>query len=217
MKLSSVTFRRDHETVLDDLTLELTGPALIALTGPSGGGKTTLLKLLLGLLTPTTGTVTLAETDLSRYPDAERQRRVAYVPQETLLFRASLHDNLTLGEPFADEALWAALRAVGLAETVRERGLNATLAEGGAGLSGGQRQRLSVARALLRNPDVLLLDEPSASLDAESERVLVKVLKTQAKTRLVIVVAHRPALAEAAGRVLRLRRGHLTELTRLTV
>ena len=217
MQLSGVTFRREHETVLDDLTLELRGPALVALTGPSGGGKTTLLKLLLGLLEPTTGTITLAETDLSRYPDAERQRRVAYVPQETLLFRASLRDNLTLGEPFPDEALWAALQAVGLEETVRARGLNATLAESGAGLSGGQRQRLSVARALLRDPDVLLLDEPSASLDAESERVLVEVLKAQAKTRLVIVVAHRPALAEAAGRVLRLERGHLTELTRVPV
>ena len=212
MQLSGVTFRREHETVLDDLTLELRGPALVALTGPSGGGKTTLLKLLLGLLEPTTGTVTLAETDLSRYPDAERQRRVAYVPQETLLFRASLRDNLTLGEAFTDEALWTVLQAVGLEETVRARGLNATLAESGAGLSGGQRQRLSVARALLRDPDVLLLDEPSASLDAESERVLVKVLKVQAKTRLVIVVAHRPALAEAAGRVLRLERGHLSSL-----
>ncbi len=217
MRLSSVTFRHDHETVLDNLTLELIGPALIALTGPSGGGKTTLLKLLLGLLTPTTGTVTLAGTDLSRYPPTERQHRLAYVPQDTLLFRASLRDNLTLGEPFPDEALWTALQAVGLAETVRERGLDAVLAESGAGLSGGQRQRLSVARALLRDPDVLLLDEPSASLDAESERVLVEVLKAQAKTRLVIVVAHRPALAEAAERVLRLRRGHLTDLTRVPV
>ena len=212
MQLSGVTFRREHETVLDDLTLELRGPALVALTGPSGGGKTTLLKLLLGLLEPTTGTVTLAGTGLSRYPPTERQRRVAYVPQETLLFRASLRDNLTLGEAFTDEALWTVLQAVGLEETVRARGLNATLAESGAGLSGGQRQRLSVARALLRDPDVLLLDEPSASLDAESERVLVKVLKVQAKTRLVIVVAHRPALAEAAGRVLRLERGHLSSL-----
>lgn len=211
MQLSGVTFRRDHETVLDDLNLALTGPALVALTGPSGGGKTTLLKLLLGLLRPTTGTVTLAGTDLSHYPDAERQRCLAYVPQETLLFRASLRDNLTLGETFANADLWEALRAVGLAETVRERGLDATLAESGAGLSGGQRQRLAVARALLRNPDVLLLDEPSASLDADSEQVLVEVLQAQAQTRLVVVVAHRPALALAAGRVLRLERGHLSE------
>ncbi len=211
MQLSGVTFRRDYETVLDDLTLELSGPALIALTGPSGGGKTTLLKLLLGLLRPTGGTVTLAGTNLSRYPDAERQRRVAYVPQETLLFRASLRDNLTLGEPFSDETLWRVLREVGLDETVRARGLEAVLAESGAGLSGGQRQRLSVARALLRNPDVLLLDEPSASLDDESERVLVRVLQAQAKTRLVVVVAHRPALGKAATRVLRLERGQLLE------
>ena len=213
IQLSNLTFRRDFETVLDDLTLELRGPGLIALTGPSGGGKTTLLKLLLGLLRPTSGTVTLAGTDLSRYPDAERQRRVAYVPQETLLFRASLRDNLTLGEPFTGATLEHVLREVGLYETVQARGLDALLAESGAGLSGGQRQRLSVARALLRNPEVLLLDEPSASLDAESEKVLVEVLKAQAKTRLVIVVAHRPALALAAERVLRLEHGHLSELT----
>ena len=211
VRLPNLTVSWPHETVLDDLTLELTGPALVALTGPSGGGKTTLLKVLLGLLKPSSGSVLLAGTDLSRYPSAERQRRLAYVPQESGLFRATLRDNLTLGEPFADAELWEVLRAVGLARAVTGRGLGAVLSEGGASFSGGQRQRLSVARALLRNPDVLLLDEPSAGLDAESERVLVQVLREQAQRRLVIVVAHRPALVEAATRVLRLERGRVLE------
>ena len=211
LKLTDLTFKRPSETVLDGLTLTLSGPALIALTGPSGGGKTTLLKVLLGLLTPTSGRVLLAGTDLSLYPSAERQRRVAYVPQENALFRASLRDNLTLGETLSDDEVWAVLRGVGLAHTVRERGLGTVLAEGGAGLSGGQRQRLSVARALLRDPDVLLLDEPSSSLDADSERVLVEVLRDQARRRLVIVVTHRPALVGAATRVLRLEHAHILE------
>lgn len=209
MKVSELTLTHSHETILNALTLELTGPALIALTGPSGSGKTTLLKVLLGLLEPTSGTVTLAGVDLALYPSAEWQRRLAYVPQESHLFRATLRDNLTLGETFGDDALWAVLREVGLETTVRARGLDAQLSESGAGLSGGQRQRLTVARALLRDPDVLLLDEPSASLDAESEGVLVRVLQHEAKRRLIIVVAHRPALVEAATRVLRLERGHI--------
>ena len=187
MTLDKVTLERSHETVLQDLTLTFSGPGLVALTGPSGGGKTTLLKVLLGLLEPTSGTVTLAGTDLSGYSSAERQRRLAYVPQESHLFRASLRENLTLGETFDDEALWAVLDEVGLAAAVRTRGLEAELHESGAGFSGGQRQRLTVARAVLRNPDVLLLDEPSASLDAESERVLVRVLEREANRRLVVV------------------------------
>ena len=112
---------------------------------------------------------------------------------------------------FDDDALWAVLDEVGLAAAVRTRGLEAELHESGAGFSGGQRQRLTVARALLRNPDVLLLDEPSASLDAESERVLVRVLEREAKRRLVVVVAHRPALIAAAGRVLWLEHGSVSE------
>ncbi len=211
LTLEGVTLERPTETVLDSLTLTLSGPALIALTGPSGGGKTTLLKILLGLLPPTSGRVLLAGTDLSLYGSDERQHRVAYVPQDSTLFRASLRDNLTLGGPFSDDEVWAVLRVVGLAGALQGRGLDTVLAEGGAGLSGGQRQRLSVARALLRDPDVLLLDEPSSSLDADSERVLVQVLRVQAEQRLVIVVAHRPALVAAATRVLRLEHAQISE------
>lgn len=212
LALRGVTLRRGGETVLGGLDLELHGPALVALTGPSGGGKTTLLKVLLGLLEPTAGNITLAGTELTRYPSAERQHRLAYVPQETVLFRGTLRDNLSLGAPVGDDLLWAVLREVGLAHVLEARGLGAELAEGGAGLSGGQRQRLAVARALLRDPDVLLLDEPSASLDTESERVLVGVLQREAQTRLVLVVAHRLALVAAATRVLQLENGKLAEV-----
>lgn len=216
MALTDVTLERPHEVVLKSVTLTLSGPALVSLTGPSGGGKTTLLRVLLGLLEPTRGGVTLAGVNLTEYPTAEGQRRLAYVPQESHLFRASLRDNLTLGGAYPDDALWAVLTEVGLADTVRARGLDAQLHESGAGFSGGQRQRLTVARALLRDPDVLLLDEPSASLDAESERILVRVLEREAKRRLVVVVAHRPALISAAERVLWLEHGTVSEPVRDT-
>lgn len=219
VRLEGVSFRFEGRTVLDGVDLTLRGPALVTLTGGSGGGKTTLLRLTLGFLTPSAGQVLLAGAPLTAFPETELRRRLAYVPQDTGLFRGSVRDNLLLGRDFPEDALWRVLDAVGLADALRPRGLGAPLAEGGAGLSGGQRQRVAVARALLSDPDVLVLDEPSANLDADSEGVLARVLQAQARERLVLVVAHRPALVRAAERVLVLSNGRLSERppTRLEV
>jgi len=209
VRLEGVSFSYEGLPILKNLSADLRGPGLVVVAGASGGGKTTLLRLLLGLLAPTEGRVLLAGAEVSDYPDAELRRRLAYVPQDTSLFRGSLRDNLLLGRTHADAALWEALRAVGLETVARERGLEWRLNEDGAGLSGGQKQRLAVARALLDDPDVLLLDEPSANLDAESEAALVAALQAQARRRLVLVVAHRPALLGAAREVYRLENGTL--------
>lgn len=192
--------------VLRGATARLPDRGLVALVGDSGAGKSTLLAMLLGFLAAERGRATLAGRPLASARDA-----IGWVPQSLDLMRGPLRDNLTLGRDARDEDLWEALRAVGMDEAVDNlpTGLDHVLDEDGAGLSGGQRQRLAIARALLRRPGVLLLDEPTANLDAVSEDALVRTLRREGRQRLVLAVAHRAALADAADLVLRLEDGRL--------
>jgi ATP-binding cassette, subfamily B, bacterial len=211
LRLGHVSFSYDLQTVLRDITFVFPRRGLVALVGESGAGKSTLVSLLLRFLRPTSGEIFLDALSYAALPEEVLRKRVAYVPQGTDLLRGNVRDNLLLDRSISDEKIWDVLKAVRLETTIKALGLNYELREDGLGLSGGQRQRLAVARALLSEPDVLLLDEPSANLDEESERVLLETLKLQAKERLVIVVAHRLAVIEAADEVLRLEEGRLIE------
>lgn len=201
---------RDGPWVLRGASATLPARGLVAVVGASGAGKTTLLSVLLGLLPADRGRVERAGTPL-----ALADARLGWVPQSLDLLRGTLRDNLTLDRNVSDDDLRAALRAVGLEAAVEAlpAGLDHALDEDGSGLSGGQRQRLLVARALLRRPAVLVLDEPTANLDAEAEAALVATLRREAERRLVVAVAHRAALARAAERVLRLTDGRLLEIS----
>lgn len=200
------------QSVLKGVTLTLPERGLIAITGESGSGKTTLLQLLLRFITPQQGAIVIAGQLLNALSETELHTRVAYVPQGTDLLSGSVRDNLLLGRDYSDAQLWRVLARVYLKETVEALPgrLDYTLQEDGSGLSGGQRQRLAVARALLSEPQLLLLDEPSANLDEQSERVLIETLTQSAQTRLVVVVTHQPALVRAATQVFDLRNGKLT-------
>jgi ATP-binding cassette subfamily B protein len=201
-----VRYEPDGPWVLAGASARLPDRGLVALIGDSGAGKSTLLGVLLGFIPAGRGRVRLAGAPLAARPDA-----IGWVPQSLDLMRGSVRDNLVLGRAIDDAEVWAAIRAVGMADAIRAlpEGLDQTLDEDGAGLSGGQRQRLSIARALLGRPAVLLLDEPTANLDAAAEAALVTTLRAEARQRLVIAVAHRHALAEAADRVLELADGRL--------
>ncbi|MDE0100571.1 MAG: ABC transporter ATP-binding protein [Truepera sp.] len=192
--------------VLRSVSASLGHRGLVALSGESGAGKSTLLGLMLGFLLPRQGAVLWNGEAIHRLPERRRIELIGYVPQEPDLLRGTLIENLTLGRSAGEAEIWQLLTDLQLDRVVRglPGELQYNLREDGSGLSGGQRQRLAVARALLGNPAVLLLDEPSSSLDTESEAVLVHTLVRQAEDRLVVVVAHRPALLEAANRVLHL-------------
>lgn len=205
-------FAYDTQPILQEIQVAFPKRGLVALVGESGAGKSTLMALLLRFLRPTEGELYLDGQPYAALSEELLRQRVAYVPQGTDLLSGTVRDNLLLGRAISEEKLWSSLKAVRLESTIQSLGLSYELREDGVGLSGGQRQRLAVARALLSEPDVLLLDEPSANLDEESERVLLETLILQAKERLVVVVAHRPALIEAADSVLRLEAGNVSEL-----
>ena len=174
---------------------------ITAITGPSGCGKNTLLGVLMGFVAPTAGGILIAGEDLAEFDLDAWRGVVGYVPQVPKLLTRSLRENVALGRPDAtDEQILAALAAAGadgLAASL-PAGLDTVVGEAGRGLSAGQTRRVALARALLRDCPLLLLDEPTAALDAATEAAALANLVADPKPRTVVVVAHRPALLEIA-------------------
>ncbi|MGW5477225.1 thiol reductant ABC exporter subunit CydD [Streptomyces sp. NPDC004008] len=179
----------------------------VALVGPSGAGKSTLLNVLLGFVTPTEGRVRVGGVDLATADLEEWRARIAWVPQRPHLYAGTIAENVRLARPGADDAaVRGALEDAGALEFVDllPAGTDTLLGEDGAGLSAGQRQRLALARAFLADRPVLLLDEPTASLDGATEAEVVAAVRRLAADRTVLLVVHRPALLGLADRIVRL-------------
>ncbi|SFD20944.1 thiol reductant ABC exporter subunit CydD [Streptomyces aidingensis] len=186
---------------LPALSLTVSPGETIAVTGPSGAGKTTLLSVLLGFTRPTTGRVLIGGRELSALDLASWHRQIAWVPQHPQLFAGTIAANVRLARPQADDAAVArALRDAAAAGLDPER----MLGEGGAGLSAGQRRRVALARAFLADRPVVLLDEPTAALDGETEAEVAGALRRLAAGRTVLLVTHRPALLPLTSRTVRL-------------
>lgn len=216
VRFETVRFRwqPDRAPVFDGLTLAIPQGSRVALLGPSGAGKSSLAALLLRIAVPEAGRVTVGGVDIAALDEHALRARIAWLGQDSHLFADTIRNNLLLGRPDADEAaLWSALEQAQIADLVRSlpEGLDAWLGESGANVSGGQGRRLALARVLLSEAPILILDEPGAGLDADTERDFLLTLNAVggdgAAARTVILIAHRLTGVERLDRIWRLGEG----------
>ena len=202
----------EHDEVLENVSLDVRPGEAVALIGRTGSGKTTIARLLLNLVEPTSGECCFYDAS-GRTAKASPATRslIAYVPQGNTMTSGTIRENLTLGENIADEALRQAL-STAEAEFALELGLDAHIGERGVGLSEGQAQRLAIARALLRKAPFLILDEASASLDMETERRIMENLRAARSGVTCLVITHRPSLLAICDRCYRVREGAVEEI-----
>ncbi|MEM9064439.1 MAG: ABC transporter ATP-binding protein [Planctomycetota bacterium] len=196
---------------VSDVSLIVGEGESLAIVGPSGGGKSTLLSLVLGFLRPTKGSILLDGASMSTLDMRTYRRRVAVVTQTSVFFSGTIRENLTFGTGTDDEAVERALDLANAAGFIREmpEGLETRIGEAGRSLSGGQMQRLALARALVRDPRVLLLDEPTSSLDAEADLLFREALKRVMPGRTVLMVSHSLLTARTMPRIIVLERGRI--------
>jgi subfamily B ATP-binding cassette protein MsbA len=212
------TYETRTEPALVDINLHVRPGETVALVGGSGGGKTTLVNLLPRFYAPAAGRILLDGQDLQSLTLESLRANIALVSQDVVLFNDSVYANIAYGRMggAAEREVIAAASAAHALDFIREtpEGLNTLIGENGLRLSGGQRQRLAIARALLKNAPLLILDEATSSLDSESERQVQAALDTLMRGRTTIVIAHRLSTVERADRIVVLERGRIVEIGR---
>ncbi len=215
VSLERVTFHypsRPTIAALDDFTLAVTPGERVAIVGPSGAGKTTVMQLVLRFYDPDSGIIRFDGIDIRDLDPAGLRRAIGVVPQEPTIFGASARDNIRYARPDASDAEVRAAAEAAHALDFLDRlpqGLDTFLGERGVRLSGGQRQRVAIARAILRNPALLLLDEATSALDAESERIVQVALDEVMRDRTTLVIAHRLATVLKADRIVVMDKGRI--------
>jgi subfamily B ATP-binding cassette protein MsbA len=215
IRLRNVGFSYGREPVLSDVSLEVRAGEVVAIVGRTGAGKTTLADLLLRFYDPQTGSIELDGVDLRKIERASFLSRVAVVTQEPFLFSGTIGENIRYGRPEAGpEEVAAAAKAAHVdefAETL-PAGYDTEVGEAGVQLSGGQRQRVTIARAILRNPDVLIFDEATSSLDSKSERYVQEAIERMLEGRTVFVIAHRLSTVRRASKIVVLEAGRVARV-----
>lgn len=211
----NVTFayEEDHP-VLKDISFQADPNTVIAFAGPSGGGKSTVFAILERFYQPTSGKISIGKQDLEAIKIADWRRQIGYVSQDSAVFAGSIRDNLVYGleKNLSDEELWHGLELAYAAHFVRDfpEGLDTEIGERGVKLSGGQKQRIAIARAFLRDPKILMLDEATASLDSQSEEKVQRALDKLMNGRTTLVIAHRLSTIVGANHIYFIENGQVT-------
>jgi ATP-binding cassette subfamily C protein len=214
--LEDVRYSHDGSRwILDGVSLVVPARGLTLIIGPSGSGKTTLLDLIVGLRQPESGQISIDGVPLPEIDLRSWRRQIGYVPQESVMVDESVAHNLTLGEDIPEERIREALRAADALQFVEAmpQGLQTHVGQGGSRLSGGQRQRLAIARALIHEPRLLILDEATSNLDPEAQDAIVETVAHLKSRMAVLAVAHQEKLVRVADQVLRVADGELTQVS----
>jgi len=215
VSFENVTVEFAGRAALSDLNLAIRAGETVAIVGHTGSGKTTLVNLIPRLFDPIAGTVQVGGVDVCRYDPEELRREIGFVPQETFLFSASLAENIAWGvEQVAREQVAWAAEVAGLASDIESfpKGLDTVVGERGLTLSGGQKQRTAIARAILRNPRILILDDALSSVDTVTEEKILNELAGLMRGRTTILISHRVSTVKNADRIVVLSQGHVVEM-----
>ena len=213
LSLHNVGFAYDETPVLRNVTFQLRPGEILGIVGPSGAGKSTLLSLIARLFDPSFGRICLAGTDIRKFRLADLYGAIAMVPQEPFMFSDTARENIRCGRPEAtDQEVEHATRAANIHEEILAlpHGYDTLLGPGGRGISNGQAQRINIARAVVKNPRLLLLDEATASLDSLSEETVRAALDSLLQARTACIVTHRLSTLRKAHRIIVLDRGECT-------
>ena len=207
-------YENNKSPALSDFSLEIKSGDSIAFVGESGSGKSTLMNLVIGFRRPTEGKIFLDGYDMQELDLRKYRKFLAVVPQNTILFSGSVRENIVYGlEKVSDNRLWEILEIANAAEFVSKmsNGLDTKLGERGSRLSGGQRQRIAIARALIRNPKIIVLDEATSALDVMSESLIQEAIQRLTKGRTTLIVAHRLSTIRNADRIIVMKSGRIVE------
>lgn len=214
IQLKNVTFAYEEQPVLRDFSLEIPKGKTIALVGQSGSGKSTIANLITRFYDVNEGQVLIDGVDVSEMQTASLRTLIGVVSQDSILFNDTIKNNLLIGKPEAtDEELVAAAKIANAYEFIQDlpEGFNTTIGDAGSKLSGGQKQRLSIARAVLKNPPIMVLDEATSALDTESERLVQSALENMMKNRTSVVIAHRLSTIQNADLIVVMQKGKIVE------
>lgn len=206
---------RPEVSVLNSISLSILSGQKLALVGPSGAGKSTIIQLLMRYYTYTNGRITVNDKNIEDYDLYNFRKQIGIVPQEVILFGGSIYDNIVYGKPDATrEAVLEAAKKANAAEFIESfpNGYNTLVGERGIKLSGGQRQRIAIARALLKDPKILILDEATSALDTESEILVQSAIEELMKNRTTIIIAHRLATIRKADKIAVIQNGAIAEV-----
>jgi ABC-type multidrug transport system fused ATPase/permease subunit len=214
IELVNVSFYYGNKVILDNISFTIEKGEKIGIVGLSGAGKTTLIEILSGLLKPSLGKVLIDGIDLWDYDIESYRSKISFVPQEPFLFEGTIYENLTFSKNISLEEVKKACNLANIDEFIEslENGYFYKLSEGGTNLSGGQRQRLTIARAILRNPEIIFLDEPTSNLDAQSEEKIINAIENFLFDKTAIIIAHRISTILFVDKIIVMRNGRILDI-----